>query len=104
MKLVELSPRWIYKRKIFAFRCPCCRERWLTCKRVVMSVDEQLTILDATEQEFPGIYTPCKEDQTWRFTDHDFNHITVSPSIDASASGHWHGWITNGSIVGGIEK
>jgi len=24
--------------------------------------------------------------------------LTVTPSIDASASGHWHGRITNGEI------
>ena len=28
--------------------------------------------------------------------------LTATPSIDASSSGHWHGHITNGEIVGGI--
>jgi hypothetical protein len=28
--------------------------------------------------------------------------LTVTPSLDASRSGHWHGFITNGEIVGGI--
>lgn len=26
----------------------------------------------------------------------DFETLTLTPSIDASASGHWHGFITNG--------
>jgi len=26
------------------------------------------------------------------------DNISVTPSIDASASGHWHGFITNGEI------
>ncbi len=27
-----------------------------------------------------------------------FETMTITPSIDASASGHWHGFITNGEI------
>ena len=104
IRLEELEPRWIYKRKVFAFRSPCCRERWLTCKRVPMATGAQMAIIESAQREFPGIYTASKPEAAWNFTDHDFNHITVTPSIDASASGHWHGWITNGSIVGGITK
>ena len=29
---------------------------------------------------------------------HPSGGLTVTPSIDASASGHWHGRITNGEI------
>ncbi len=28
----------------------------------------------------------------------DFATLTLTPSIDASQSGHWHGYITNGEI------
>lgn len=28
----------------------------------------------------------------------DFETLTLTPSIDASASGHWHGYIRNGQI------
>ena len=31
-----------------------------------------------------------------------FDTMTVTPSLDGSAGGLWHGFITNGEIVGGI--
>lgn len=31
-----------------------------------------------------------------------FETITVTPSLDGSAGGNWHGFVTNGEIVGGI--
>jgi hypothetical protein len=34
--------------------------------------------------------------------DADFASLTVTPSLDGSAGGLWHGFITNGEIVGGI--
>lgn len=30
-------------------------------------------------------------------------NLTVTPSLDASAAGHWHGHITDGEIVGGVQ-
>jgi len=40
-----------------------------------------------------------KDDYSWNFeAGGDFNTLTVTPSIDASASGNWHGHITNGEI------
>lgn len=29
----------------------------------------------------------------------DFTTLTLTPSVDASASGHWHGFITNGEVT-----
>ena len=37
-------------------------------------------------------------DHLWTRTGDTFDTLTLSPSIDASASGHWHGFITNGEI------
>jgi hypothetical protein len=34
----------------------------------------------------------------WQRTGDTFNSISLSPSIDASKAGHWHGYITNGEI------
>lgn len=31
-----------------------------------------------------------------------FDTLTVTPSLDGSAGGNWHGFITNGEIVGGL--
>jgi hypothetical protein len=32
----------------------------------------------------------------------NFETISVTPSLDGSAAGLWHGHITNGEIVGGL--
>lgn len=103
MRLSELEPRWIYKDKLFAFRCPHCRTTWLTCKRVPMSRTQQSELICAAfgedqEHEVVG----CNQDASWKWSGADFNTMTITSSIDASASGHWHGHVTAGAIVGGI--
>ncbi len=35
----------------------------------------------------------------WQRTGETFDVMGFSPSVDASAAGHWHGFITNGSIT-----
>ena len=101
MKLTDLSPRWIYKNKMFAFICPHCRKKWLTCKRVPMDHRQQWDIF---EKEFGDTrIVGCKPDVAWKFTNFDFETMSIAPSLDASASGHWHGHITKGMIVGGVQ-
>jgi len=38
----------------------------------------------------------CKKAIAWTRTGDDFSSMSITPSIDASESGHWHGFITNG--------
>ncbi len=48
-----------------------------------------------------GAYTDvidCRANCAWAKTSDDFNTMSITPSIDASASGHWHGFVTNGDI------
>lgn len=40
----------------------------------------------------------CKKSIAWGRTGDDLCSISITPSIDASASGHWHGFVTNGEI------
>lgn len=40
----------------------------------------------------------CKPTCAWKRTSDDFGSMSVTPSIDASAAGHWHGYITAGEI------
>ena len=70
-----------------------------------MSHNEQFNIY---EKEFGENWNvvPSKPEATWSIpgsvpidTKAAFiTDLTVTPSIDASASGHWHGFITNGEI------
>ena len=106
MRLTELEPRWIH-RNLVVFLCPHCRKDFLACKNIEMSEREQWAIF---EKEFGPdwntMVVPCKPDFSWDISgtiprDRDaafIQDLTVTPSIDASASGHWHGFITNGEI------
>ena len=100
MRLVDLSPRWIYKTKVFAFLCPHCRKTWLTCKRVVMSGEQQREIIGAHfGEDMQHEVVGCKDAYSWRFDGLDFATMSVHPSLDASAAGHWHGHIRGGLIA-----
>jgi hypothetical protein len=100
VKLTDLDPRWLYKNKVFAFRCPHCRTVWLTCKRVPMSSEQQWQIIDkAFGENFSHTVVGSKPQVAWKFSNLDFETMTVSPSLDASASGHWHGFIRQGQIA-----
>jgi hypothetical protein len=114
MKLTDLQPRWVHAN-LFVFLCPHCRKTWLTCKNVTMSRGEVWDILvkefgDGDCLSSPDIVVPPKASVAWTISGSQhigphplFESMTVAQSIDASESGHWHGHITNGEIVGGVQ-
>lgn len=85
MKLLDLKPRWYTdsnrERHGFTFLCPHCLSERLGC-------------------EFKASPMPYIKaaPQLWAVTGEGFSDLTVTPSIDASSSGHWHGFITNGEV------
>ena len=127
MRLVDLQPRWLEydgRRVAVFFRCPHCRLIWLTC--FFESVGSFPTLTDDYEIEgfrgsravrrlfydallavghpdpVEGAYhdvVSCRPTCAWTRSGDDFETLSVQPSIDASASGHWHGFITNGNIA-----
>lgn len=112
MRLVDLMPRWIHPN-VFVFLCPHCRDVFLTCKNAVMSSREQRETFwrevlcwdgrDSTEPHYSVEFVACKPEMAWTFpSGADFESISVTPSLDAGKSGHWHGHITDGEIKGGI--
>ena len=99
MKLSELEPRWIHSN-LFVFKCPCCRKVWLTCKTVAMTRQETWDILKAgLGDDWNQIVVPPSPEATWTVSGDFPSTTSVVKSIDASASGHWHGFITNGEIA-----
>lgn len=108
MKLTDLEPRWILGNHVFAFLCPHCRDFFLCCKSIPMSQRDQWALF---EREFGEYWNECvvpmREDTCWSITGTISSDqqaafptdLTVTPSIDASASGCWHGFITNGEIT-----
>lgn len=99
MRLTDLDPRWCVDADIviggsvkhfdgrhgmgITFDCPCC-------KRVRLAVwfDKPID---------GGV--PTDDAKLWSRSGETFETLTLSPSIDASKHGHWHGFIRNGAIV-----
>lgn len=99
MRLLELSPRWIHPN-LFVFLCPHCKKDLLSCKNVVMRAQQQFDLFEAAlGKDWNFIIVPCEEEKAWNFSGTDFETLSITPSLDASKSGHWHGHITNGEIV-----
>lgn len=101
VKLTDLDPVWL-SPDVFMFRNPTGGHDWLTCKRVAMSRRDQAVLVyknnpHKNEDNDQDIVL-SKPEFAWSFTGNDFATLTVTPSIDASASGNWHGFITNGEI------
>jgi hypothetical protein len=107
MKLTDLDPRWLTKdgtRVGFTFLCPCCQKDRLTCFVEPTPFREQVKMMHAAfhtvpedEEDWPINWVPCGATNRWTLSNlTDFSTLTVTPSIDASASGNWHGFVTNG--------
>lgn len=77
----------------------------LSCKRVAMSNMAQYDLFEQQlPDQSPSEVVPCRADMAWKFiAAESFDTITVTPSLDASASGHWHGCITAGRVVGDVQ-
>ena len=100
MKLTDLKPRWL-SPDVFTFLCPHCQVVTLLCKRVPLTFKEQVKLVNSApedDEDWPHDFVPMKQDTAWNIVG-DFPVMTVTPSIDASASGHWHGFIKNGEIL-----
>lgn len=105
MKLLDLEPQWLVPGKVFIFRSPSGKGDWILCKNIPMTIHEQINLVanfTGDGDAFAYRDRPCvpmREGTCWTFDNADsFETISVTPSIDASASGNWHGFIKNGAI------
>ncbi len=98
MKLTDLNPRWYGfeeggPRVGLSFDCPHC----LTTR---LAVSFHHRGREAMEDAYIHAHHGGDErEHIWNLDGaEDFSNLTLSPSIDASASGHWHGFIVSGEI------
>jgi hypothetical protein len=99
MRLTDLEPRWIHVN-VLAFRCPCCRELWLTAKNAPMGRAAQRTLFSRTfGSDWEKHVVLSSPMVAWQIAGFDFKTLTITPSIDASQGGHWNGTIRMGEIV-----
>ena len=102
MRLAELEPRWVtgIRGKFpeaegkrghigLTFLCPHCRTQRLGIL-FDPPIDDDVLWLFASWSPFLG--------DRWQREGETFDSISLTPSIDASESGHWHGFITDGEI------
>ncbi len=91
MKLTELDPVWITEdgreRMGLTFLCPCC-----------VGTERERRLFAMFRNPVDG--GPGEEDHpSWQREGDTFETLTLSPSIDASSSGHWHGFVRNGELT-----
>jgi hypothetical protein len=102
MKLTDLWPHWIdldEHRVAFVFLCPHCRAIWMSCALVPLSHMQQRQAFHHIAAE-GGQVIMCRQGAVWTINgEWGFDLLTVVPSLDASAAGHWHGHIANGEMV-----
>jgi hypothetical protein len=109
MRLRDLDPRWLKQGDLvvgLTFLCPHCKKDRLTCFSAPTPFREQVNLMHAAmhsvpedEDDWPVAWVPSNCRAKWSLSNTtDFDTLTVSPSIDASASGNWHGFIKNGEI------
>jgi len=110
MRLTELEPRWVDRngQQIgILLLCPHCipqKRTWLSCFFVGMEHiagpdGEYALIAKIAPDIHHNDVIPCKRNTAWQKTGDSFENLSVTPSLDASASGHWHGLITNGEVT-----
>jgi len=128
VRLLDLDPRWLIfegRRVGFIFRCPLADRRkwWQTCFVEPFytfkgqngqyrhddeghTPDSQAGIVARSCPEAKDWFQPCDRNCCWTVAGGieaaTFDTLSVAPSIDGSAGGNWHGYITDGQIVGGI--
>lgn len=112
MRLTELNPRWCNGSQwrdasgtIYAVGYEGCQPR----HGMGMTFDcpthrsHRLAVFFANPVDgFPPIdtslYAPDAGKPLWQRTNDDFAVMSLSPSVDASVHGCWHGFIVNGEI------
>jgi len=111
MRLTDLNPRWFAlenggPRVGLTFDCPCCVQREIAYNLRGHCNTERLGIAfhhrghEAIDDQYIRAHGHGSDRHIWDLnSDEDFDTLTLTPSIDASASGHWHGFVTNGQVT-----
>lgn len=113
MRLVDLDPRWLTRagqRVGFVFKSPTNPKWYQSCLVAALPWREQHEVFNSAVSDL--VEKPeygwtkvqgCSEGCAWAVAggieNATFETMTVTPSIDGSAGGLWHGFITNGAAT-----
>lgn len=98
MRLLDLDPHWYCvetdgPRVGLTFLCPHCQQERLGVAFHQSGHEAMDAYIRAHFPDNPDKYI-------WTLTSgEDFSTLTLTPSVDCSKSGHWHGFITDGNIT-----
>lgn len=101
MRLVDLEPRYFVRHEGgqpvgITFDCPCCIGK-PNGSRLAIALHMDGTNFDPDPNNPQQFETG---ETIWTITGGDsFDNLSLTPSIDASKAGHWHGFITNGLVA-----
>lgn len=116
MRLTELNPRWCSvagrSGQGVTFDCPHCRKARLCvffanpldggtplpCWKDTGVAHPVLDLYFAEHDASPPGFEVVPPGYLWQRSGETFESLTLTPSVDASASGHWHGFITAGEV------
>jgi hypothetical protein len=104
MRLIDLHPRWFgFDGQIhgLSFECPHCRTTRLAVAFHHKGHELQEDALIRAQSPTTGhIWTVTGDTPAFDEYEHKgFDHLSLSPSVDASHLGHWHGFVTDGGIT-----
>lgn len=111
MRLIDLQPRWVAEygapegtKQGVSFRCPHCQS-----ESTRLAVFFDVPICGAPAVDIKAVHR-SQADESQHLHDHhvgsvlwhregdSFETLTLTPSVDASHFGHWHGFVTGGEI------
>jgi hypothetical protein len=100
--LVDLNPRWIHApggRVVgVRFDCPTCGDLEGHVKIAVLFENPP----DGGSPAPNGTRLPGDNGgRRWDRTGATFESLSLSPSVDCSQCGHWHGFVARGDATGG---
>ena len=105
MRLIELSPRWFTFQQPapedagkhwyigLTFECPHCRK-----ERLAIQFEPEIDEGFGWKFRHWDSYIELRKQHLWHRDGETFDTLTLTPSIDGSGAGHWHGWIRNGEV------
>lgn len=114
MRLTDLDPKWLIRdgaRAGFTFLSPIGKQgntHWRqSCFAVMLPSGEQHELFEQVHGEDFAVQG-CRPDFAWAIAggieNATFETMTVTPSLDGSRGGLWHGHITDGNIAGGLPS
>jgi hypothetical protein len=97
MRLVDLDPGWWTEHEGrsgmgVVFECPHCKADGRDFTHLGVWFANPI-------DGGPPASPECRPVPRWQRTGDTFETLTLTPSIDVSKCGHWHGHITNGEIT-----